>query len=130
CSPPVQYTGLADGAHTFVVTAVLQGVSSQGRSYAWTVDTHVPSPPTIIGGPDPETGRSSTTLQFQADPGAITQCSIDGGAYALCSSPLTLSHLALGKHSFAVTQTDPAGITSPAAQRNWLYDVHFTDGAA
>jgi outer membrane protein OmpA-like peptidoglycan-associated protein len=128
CTSPVQLSGLSDGTHTFAVTETLQGLTSAPGNYSWTIDTQVPAPPTIIGGPDPETGSTDATIQFQTDPDAVAQCSVDGGPFTVCTSPVNLSGLALGPHTFAAEQVDAAGITSAAAVRKWRIDVNFQPG--
>ena len=47
CTSPQDYTGLADGDHTFAVTATANSVSDPTpATAAWTVDT---TPPTVTG---------------------------------------------------------------------------------
>jgi len=50
-------------------------------------------------------------------------CSVDGGDYAACTSPKTLSDLADGSHSVAFKATDAAGNTSSAATASWTVDA-------
>ena len=63
--------------------------------------------PTITGGPLGLVATALGTLTFDADGSA--QCSLDGGAFAACSSPHDVGGLADGPHSFAVRATDAAG---------------------
>ena len=44
CTPPVSYTGLGDGSHTFTVRSTdVAGNVSAAASHTWTVDTGIPS---------------------------------------------------------------------------------------
>ena len=70
-------------------------------------------------------GVSSASLGFSAtEPGSTFECSVDGGAFSSCASPVVLSGLVDGAHSFAVAATDATGNTdlSPAT-RNWTVDT-------
>src|SRR5207253_3058371 len=52
------------------------------------------------------------------------QCSLDGAAYASCTSPDALSGLSAGAHTFAVKATDQAGNTDPTpASYGWFVDA-------
>ena len=66
------------------------------------------------------------TLAFTSnEPGADTfQCSHDGGAFAPCTSPVTLPGLLAGNHTFSVIATDGAATpdASPAVA-NWVIDL-------
>ena len=44
CTSPVTYDKLAQGTHTFVVTATVKGTTSAPATRHWTVDTVAPSP--------------------------------------------------------------------------------------
>ena len=128
CTSPVPLSALGDGTHTFEVTQTAGGLTSTPARYSWTVDATPPGAPTIVGGPDPETGSSTATLQFETDPGATAECSLDGAAFAACTSPVTRTGLALGPHTFAVRQIDAAGVASAAATRAWRIDLNFQSG--
>ena len=56
--------------------------------------------------------------------GASAQCKLDSAAAAPCAaSPVTLSGLSSGTHSYSVTQTDAAGNVSSAGAVSWVVDV-------
>ena len=128
CTSPAQLSGLGDGRHTFAVAQTAGGLSSTPATYSWTVDATPPGAPTIVGGPDPETGSANATLQFETDPGATAECSLDGAVFAACTSPVTRTGLALGPHTFAVRQIDAAGVASAPATRAWRIDLNFQSG--
>jgi large repetitive protein len=119
CSTPKSYSALADGSHTFQVRATDTAANTDPSpaSYTWTVDTTPPV--TTIGPTTPPANTPSTSATFDLgsnEAGSTFQCSLDGGAYAPCSTPATFGPLADGAHTFAVRATDPAGNvdTSPA----------------
>ncbi|MGC1853079.1 MAG: Ig-like domain-containing protein, partial [Solirubrobacterales bacterium] len=119
CPSPKEYTGLADGAHSFEVKAVDQAgnVDSSPASFNWTVDTTPPAVQ-INSGPSGLTNDSTPTFGFSSEPGVSFECSIDTGAPAFgpCSgagSHTPASPLADGPHTFRVRATD--GATNQAA---------------
>jgi hypothetical protein len=82
-------------------------------------DTTAPTV-TITGAPPATTTAASATFSFTASEGGVSfACSLDGGAFASCTSPTVVTGLALGSHTFAVRATDGAGNTGPAAQHAW-----------
>jgi hypothetical protein len=68
-------------------------------------------------------GPAATFTFTSSEPGSTFECSLDGGAWAPCSSPATFNKLATGEHELRVRATDRAGNTdaSPAA-RAWTVD--------
>jgi hypothetical protein len=81
-----------------------------------------PATPTIGGITDPS-NVSTPSVTFTSEPGASFQCSLDGGAYATCSSPLSIGPLADGSHTFAVKAIDAAGNASAPASVTWTVDT-------
>lgn len=81
--------------------------------------TPVPAsaPVTTVTAPNGSLPKRSATLTFAADQaGSTFTCSVDGGAYAPCASPLTLTGLSNGTHTVDVIATNPATGTGPAAR--------------
>src|SRR5207248_9280696 len=112
CSTPKTYSALADGSHTFQVRATDAAGNTDPSpvSYGWTIDTTPPV--TTIGPTTPPANTSSTSAAFDLgsnEPGSTFECSLDGGAYAACTTPKTYAALADGSHRFDVRATDPAG---------------------
>ncbi|MFZ5441865.1 MAG: Ig-like domain-containing protein, partial [Myxococcota bacterium] len=112
---------LTDGPHQFTATASDDGVESQPsppRTIA--VDT---TPPVVdvTGAPVVPTNETTTTVQWQTEPGTTYQCSIDGGAFTDCTSPTTLNGLAPGEHSITVRATDEAGNVTETTT-TWLVE--------
>lgn len=79
---------------------------------------------------DPATGRpmrstAATTAEFRFssdDPTAAFVCSLDGGTASPCTSPLTLTGLDSGEHTFRVRARDAAG-NQDAVEEAWTWTV-------
>ncbi|MCW2976137.1 MAG: hypothetical protein JWM06_1418 [Actinomycetia bacterium] len=121
CTSPTSYAGpLSLTRHTFNVRAVNAGGTGPSTSYSWTINLPPPPPaPTITAQPASQTTDANASFTFSdADPVATFQCSLDGGAYAACTSPKSYPGLASTSHTFAV-QAVGAGGTSPATTAAW-----------
>jgi Thrombospondin type 3 repeat len=74
-----------------------------------------PAPDTeIVSGPPASSAGATATFTFdgnQATSGFV--CSLDGGSFAPCSSPASLSGVVPGTHSFRVAAVDVNGATDP-----------------
>jgi hypothetical protein len=115
---------LADGPHTFAVTATDAANNVSVGSATWVVDTVAPSTPSIVTSPALHTQATDAEVVFsdiELDVAGHT-CTLDAVATA-CSSPFDTSGLGLGAHSFSVTASDTAGNTSPAATVSWTVDA-------
>jgi hypothetical protein len=121
CLTPHQVTGLAAGQHTFRVRAVdLDGnVDPTPAAYTWTVD--LTPPDTNI---DSVTSGSIVFDFSSSEAGSTFECSLDGAAFAACTSPKSYSGLAVGPHSFQVRASDAAGNTDASpASHSWTVDT-------
>ncbi|HEX4922906.1 MAG TPA: Ig-like domain-containing protein, partial [Bdellovibrionales bacterium] len=127
CASPLTLPVMADGSHTFYVKAV-DAVANESTtlSYSWTIDTSLPVV-NILTGPAATVNTSTASFTFSAtDTGtgvAQIECSLDGGAYAACSSPKTYNGLADGSHTFDLRAVDGAGNVSLVASRGWSIDT-------
>jgi hypothetical protein len=121
CTSPWGYSSLANGRHRVAVRAT-DSLGNQGLAtiYEWTVDT-IPPATTITGVPPASTNSRLATFAFtSAEAPSTFACSLDGGAFAACSSPKDYSGLVDGTHSFQVRATDRAGNTDPTpASYSW-----------
>jgi hypothetical protein len=64
---------------------------------------------------------TSATVRFTSDDAAATYaCRLDGGAFAVCTSPATFSGLAPGTHTFAVQGTDAHANVGAVASRQFV----------
>ena len=125
CASPQGHADLADGEHTFRVRATdAAGNVGPAASYTWTVDTAAPHT-AIVGRPSELTNSTRATFAFSAgEAGARFECSIDGGAYVICTSPREYAGLAAGQHQFSVRATDAAGNTDASpATHTWTIDT-------
>ncbi len=117
CNSPRALSGLSDGSHTFAVQATDPNGNTDPTpaSRTFTVAIDSTAPDTVIdSGPSGTITTNSAAFAFHAsEPGATFECKLDGGGFASCSSPRTLSALANGAHSFAVRATDAAGNVDP-----------------
>jgi hypothetical protein len=105
--------------------------SSMSIQFDWTAfnpdnggDT-TPPETTITSAPPSLSASANTIFAFSADePGSTFECSLDGNAFAACSTPTTYTGLAGGAHTFDVRATDAADNTDGTpARRSWTIDV-------
>jgi hypothetical protein len=81
---------------------------------------------TLESGPAP---RTVPVFVFTADEPATFECSLDGGSFESCVSPMRYDDLNAGWHTFAVRATDLAGNVDPSpAEARWHVTGHVTDG--
>ncbi|PWU17594.1 MAG: hypothetical protein C5B49_08510 [Bdellovibrio sp.] len=127
CVTGQSYSNLTDGVHTFDVRATDNaGNVGDPVTYTWLVDL---TPPTVIitSGPASLTNSTSATLTFVASDGAglvtRTECSIDGSAFAACTSPENYLGLAQGAHVFQVRAVDAVGLVSAVQSWSWSIDT-------
>jgi large repetitive protein len=131
CSSPITYSGLARGFHTFDVRAEDKSgnVDETPATRTWRVRRLNPpsdtTPPNtrITSAPPTSTTIHVATFRFtSSEVGSTFQCSLDGGAWASCSSPKTYN-VALGSHTFRVRARDAAGNVDPTPAA-WDWAVH------
>ena len=130
CTSPREYTGLADGSHSFEVKAIDQAgnVDPSPATFNWTVDTSAPET-TIALKPPALTNSANASFSFTGNDGAGSgvasfECRRDGGTWAACPSPKEYVGLSEGAHSFEVKTVDQAGNVDPSpASFNWTIDL-------
>ncbi|MFT3713585.1 MAG: Ig-like domain-containing protein [Archangium sp.] len=126
CTSPRALTGLTDGSHTFRARAIdsAGNVDATPASYTWTVDT---TPPDTVFTATPPANSNSTSATFafnSTEAGSTLQCSLDGAAFTTCTSPLTLTGLSTGSHTFRTRAVDAAGNIDPTpASYTWAIDT-------
>jgi hypothetical protein len=101
---------LADGVYTARATqAGNPGTTGISEDVVFTIDTVAPTT-TIVDGPGPVSGAHEQAIAFAASEPSVTYtCARDGRRSRPCTSPVTLAHLRLGRHAFAVRALDAAG---------------------
>ena len=89
CTSPMSYAGLIEGTHEFEVRAVVgpqQQVDPSPARHTWTID--LPPETALTAGPSGRVASAAASFGFGAS-GATFECSLDGAAFAACSSPQT-----------------------------------------
>ncbi|HZJ63993.1 MAG TPA: hypothetical protein VFD36_10795, partial [Kofleriaceae bacterium] len=122
CTSGFTFAGLTDGSHTFTVRATDPVGNASSASFTWSIDT-VPPTATITAGPPAASPSPSATFSFTtAGAPVVVACSLDGGAFTACASPVTLTGNADGMHTFIVRATDAAG-NQGSDSRTWTVDT-------
>ena len=124
CTSPHAFTGLADGVRRLQIRATdAAGNTGPVAERVLTVDTVAPTV-TITDGPIGTVAQTTAEVTFTVDESPVTtRCSLDGAAFAICTSPATYSGLDQGAHTVQVRATDAAGNTGPIASRTWTVDT-------
>ncbi len=135
CTSPRVFTDLALGDHSLEIEATNRFglIEEQPVLIEWTVvepadtinpDTTITTPPPAVA---PSTSASiafvgSDNVTLAGD--MSFECSLDGAAFAGCSSPEELTGLAETEHTFAVRAIDAAGnVDETPASVTWTIDV-------
>ena len=130
CTSPHGYSGLSDGAHTFLVRATdgLGNMDQSPASHTWNIDTTAPET-TITEMPDDPSNSEDGHFSFSSDdPAATFECSLDSAEYAACTVPYEYSGLSDGPHTFAVRAIDALGNTEDTpASYDWTIDTIAPD---
>lgn len=131
---------LADGTHDVAVYAVDDGgaPTALSPSLAITIDTQTSA--TIVSGPNDPSTSPNAMFEVDAEAGDTLMCTLDAGAPAACTSPVSYTNLAGGAHTFLVDASDAAGnhvqqtwnwtITAPAAPSTPVLDAASDSGAS
>ena len=89
CTSPKDFSGLANGTHSFTAKATDAAGNTGSASYSWSVDTAVPVV-TINQGPVNPTNLTGATFSFTSSkPSSTFECQLDGGGFSACTSPKT-----------------------------------------
>jgi hypothetical protein len=114
---------VADGERTIKVSVVDPVGNAKESEVTLTVDATSPDAPAIPSGPATTSGTPEATFTFDGEPGSTLECSLDGGDWKVCSSPLTLTGLGDGPHTLSVIAIDRPGNKSPRRDHTWTVDT-------
>jgi len=126
CASPAVYLNLADGTHTFSVSAADSvGNRSASATFAWTISTTPPPPPHIDSAPAALSNQKAPAFSFSdAQAGVTFLCQMDTAQAAPCTVPAIYVGLPDGLHTFSVAANDPAsGRSSAPATYTWTQDT-------
>jgi len=122
CTSPTRLAQLAEGRHSIAVRATDQAGNADpsAATAAWSID-RTPPDTMITRAPTADSRSSSATLKFRASEKGVTyRCRLDKQPWQVCASPVKLTELAGGTHTFAVRATDEAGnVDGRAATATW-----------
>jgi hypothetical protein len=141
CTSPIDYSGLADGPHTFALRATdaAGNVDETGPTRAFTVQPATTTPTDPVDKNDPVVALTKRKLRskhgkqraiiarFSGNDDLTPSseltftCKLDDGAPAACTSPTTFSKLSFGRHTLSVVATDQAGKTSKPAVKTFQF---------
>lgn len=115
-----------DGSYTLVIRATdrIGNVTRRRteRVIHFTIDNTPPPAPQLVSTPSLNSTTPSAAFSFTDTAGAVSfQCSIDDGAWASCTSPVSYPPVSAGEHVFGVRAVDPAGNVSQASSWSWTY---------
>jgi hypothetical protein len=129
CTSPRSYSNLDEGEHTFAVRVrdAVGNLDPSPATRTWRVDLTPPNT-TIVDGPSGAVPVASASFAFSANEESTFSCSVDGGDFAQCTSPASMTGLGQGAHTFAVRATDGSGRVDPSpATRTWTVDTVAPD---
>jgi N-acetylneuraminic acid mutarotase len=133
CSSSQEYSGLADGEHTFQVRATDRAGNHEPSpaEYRWVVDTVPPGHPDLLTPvANQQLSTSSTFFSGTGDPGSTVRVLVDdvpvGGGVLVNENggwELDAPGLDEGPHRARAVATDPAGnLSEPSAEVSWVID--------
>jgi hypothetical protein len=126
CNSPFRAHFLPDGHHAFSVRAIDEASNTDPTpaTRSFIVDT-TPPETSIDSGPSSPSNDNAPTFGFSAsESGSTFECSLDGGGFSPCASPLTTGPLPDGPHSLSVRAIDQASnVDSSPASRLFTVDT-------
>lgn len=126
CTSPQTYNDLGEGSHTFEVRAVDPAGNPDPAPPTATFTVSAEAPETAIdSAPNGTTSATDATIEFSSDDNAATfECRLDGDTFASCTSPVNLTGLDEGPHTFRVRAVDTDSNADPTpAIRSWTVDT-------
>ena len=131
CESPYEVEGLSDGAHKFELRAKdVAGNLSPVSDIDWEVQSAAPIT-SIDTGPSGLTRQNSASITFSSNKAGTFECKMDSEAWAACETPLELTGISDGQHTFrvrAVSTAAPVGVKDPSPpSRTWTVDTTVPD---
>ncbi|HEX8004159.1 MAG TPA: FG-GAP-like repeat-containing protein [Mycobacteriales bacterium] len=121
CTSGVTYESLADGPHTFSVTASKNGATSAAATRAWTVDATAPAAPELTSVPPLRTASATAAFGWTPDDALTYACALDGSPVTCGTGAYTSNGLTTGSHTFVLTARD-AALNAATASYTWTVD--------
>jgi hypothetical protein len=100
-----------------------EGTFPSGREHTATVPFATLNPLNLDANVGSVTNLSTATFTFGPSTTVTYECARDGGPYAACASPLTLSGFGTGNHTLSVRSVTSAGARSLPQTRQWTVDT-------
>jgi hypothetical protein len=124
CTNPVSWWGLSGGRGDLITFSVrardAAGNRGPATTYTWKIDTTAPPRPQLTQQPPNPSASDSATFAFvDREAGVSYECSLDGAAYAGCTSPKAYTGLSAAIHRFGVRAVDTADNRSAAVEYSW-----------
>src|SRR5262249_6931772 len=121
---------LSEGLHRIRATAEdAAGHVSADAFFDVFVDLTAPPAPSITSAPPALSHSGAATFAFgDAEAAVRFMPRLDGGGFAVASSPQTFSGLADGGHTFTVEALDAAGNVSQTTSFTWVVDASAPTG--
>ena len=127
CTSPWETPALGQGANSIEVRATDKAGNPITAQLSFVVDTIAPATPGVTRNLPTTSPSNSTSAQVAysgIEAGATAQCKLDSGSWATCaSSPVALSGLDHGSHTYYVRQADQAGNVSGDSSATWIVDL-------
>jgi len=124
CISPWTISGLAEGAHAFLVKAIdiTGNEDPQPDSRTWTVDTLAPF--VTINSSTTDSHHKDASFQFTSNEPATIECKLEGSTgegtgWESCFNTKDYEDILLGEQTFSVRATDLAGNVSIEESETW-----------
>jgi hypothetical protein len=102
------------------ITATATGSElGQTTEFSACFEYEPPPPVAIVTAPPASTEASAATFEFAAVGASGYECSLDGAAFGLCTSPASFGGLAVGPHTFAVRAMNATGEAGVPTRYEW-----------
>ena len=128
CTSPHSVNGLTPGLpYVFRVRGTNRaGTVSLNSEARWTIDTVAPATPQVASNVSTVTQSRNASVSFSSNDTlsglARFECSVNGGAFATCSSPRAFTGIQDGRQTLLVRAVDNAGNVSQNGNFSWVVD--------